>query len=289
MRLRYRHALLGGLLAVVGLLGLALLLRARSTLTDALERLAREELSGELRLLQGELDGRRIADPDSLARALAGRTGHRVTLIDGTGAVVGDSDVPSREIVLLQDHRDRPEVAAALEGEIAFAERPSTSVGRPLIYGAAPVRLEGDTVVLRLATDRDAVLRSLDDLRGRLLTTIAFGLLVAAGAAWLLARAAATPLAALADRARAMAGGDLGSRTPRRSPFVEFVEPAAALDRMADELRARLGELERERDQMQALIDAMGEGVIALTDDARIFRANEAARDLLDLPEPILY
>lgn len=36
---------------------------------------------------------------------------------------------------------------------------------------------------------------------------------------------------------------------------------------------------------MQALIDCMAEGVVALTDDARILRTNRAARTLLDLPE----
>jgi signal transduction histidine kinase len=36
---------------------------------------------------------------------------------------------------------------------------------------------------------------------------------------------------------------------------------------------------------MQALIDCMAEGVVALTDDARVLRTNRALRDLLQLPE----
>ncbi len=38
---------------------------------------------------------------------------------------------------------------------------------------------------------------------------------------------------------------------------------------------------------MQALIDCMGEAVIALTEDARVLRTNRAAIDLLDFPDPV--
>jgi len=289
MRLRYRHALFAGFLAVVGLLGLLSVFRAGATVTDAVIALLRDELRTELRLLRGELDGAEIPAPDSLVRVLAARTGHRVTLIDSTGTVRADSDVPRREIGLVQDHGDRPEVAAALEGEVATAERRSTTVGRRLVYGAAPLRLADGTVVLRLAVDRDVVARRLAGIRSTLLSTLAVGVLLALGVAYALSRAASAPLAALAEGARDMAGGDLDARVSRTTPFVEFDDLAAALNRLAEELAARLGELEGERDQMQALIDAMGEGVIALTDDARILRANDAARELLELPEPILY
>jgi len=40
---------------------------------------------------------------------------------------------------------------------------------------------------------------------------------------------------------------------------------------------------------MQALIDCMAEGVVALTDDARILRTNRAARDLLQFAKPPLF
>ncbi|HZD06046.1 MAG TPA: ATP-binding protein, partial [Longimicrobiales bacterium] len=65
---------------------------------------------------------------------------------------------------------------------------------------------------------------------------------------------------------------------------VELDELSQAFNRLADELRDRLGELARERDESQSLIDSMAEGVIALTDDARVLRINRAARELLRIP-----
>jgi two-component system, OmpR family, phosphate regulon sensor histidine kinase PhoR len=58
-----------------------------------------------------------------------------------------------------------------------------------------------------------------------------------------------------------------------------------AFNLLSDELRARLGELAEERDEMQVLIDCMAEGVVALTDDGRLMRINRTARGLLRLPE----
>lgn len=60
-----------------------------------------------------------------------------------------------------------------------------------------------------------------------------------------------------------------------------------AFDRMTEESDSRFRVIESERDEMQALIDYMGEGVIVLTQDARVLRVNQAAIDLLDFPRPV--
>ena len=65
----------------------------------------------------------------------------------------------------------------------------------------------------------------------------------------------------------------------------ELDDLSLAFNRLTDELQLGLGELGRERDEMQALIDCMAEGVVALTDDAGVLRTNRAARALLDLPD----
>ena len=74
-------------------------------------------------------------------------------------------------------------------------------------------------------------------------------------AAHLLNRSFTQPLIALRERAGAIAAGDFSRRAPRNTPITELDELAAAFDRLADELSARLAELGGERDEMQALID----------------------------------
>src|SRR5438045_4987956 len=50
--------------------------------------------------------------------AAATPTAARVTLIGLDGVVLGDSEVPESQLSRLENHRDRPEVRAALAGEI---------------------------------------------------------------------------------------------------------------------------------------------------------------------------
>jgi signal transduction histidine kinase len=112
-------------------------------------------------------------------------------------------------------------------------------------------------------------------------------MLVALAIAFFASRALSQPLVQLADLSRRLTRGDFQERAPRHLSVPELDDLALAFNRLTGELRARLAELGRERDEMQALIDCMAEGVVALTGDARVFRTNRAARALLDLPRDL--
>jgi signal transduction histidine kinase len=103
-------------------------------------------------------------------------------------------------------------------------------------------------------------------------------------AAYALSVAFARPLVALADRARHLTEGDFTSPVPH-ARVAELEDLAVAFNRLTEELRERLAELGAERDGMQALIDCMAEGVVALTEDGRMLRTNRTARSLLGIPE----
>ena len=88
----------------------------------------------------------------------------------------------------------------------------------------------------------------------------------------------------LADHAKRLTEGDFSAKVPN-AKVVELQDVAVAFNRLTEELKARLSELGHERDEMQTLIDCMAEGVVALTQDARLLRTNRTARALLGLPE----
>jgi len=102
-----------------------------------------------------------------------------------------------------------------------------------------------------------------------------------------LGRALARPLQTVARRARSLSVGSLARRIPTTIPTRELRELVEAFNRMAEELESRHRSLGAERDEMQALIDFMGEAVLLLTEDGRVLRANQAAIDLLDFPKPV--
>lgn len=288
MRLRIHHPLFAGFLGVTGLLVVLVVALVGSGLRRELVETYRAELRREMALAAWIVQRTEAADADSVARAITEFIGYRVSLIDTTGVVLGDSYVAARRMGEVENHLGRAEVQGAMAGQdIAFFQRTSATVGVPLLYAARLVRFRDQPVVLRVAAPLDTV----EETVGRVQRTVAFAglvasvlaLLVAYGLSVLLAR----PLVVLAERARQLARGDFSTRVPRVSGVAELTDLGVAFNRLTDELKTRLTEMARDRDEMSALIDTMAEGVVALTDDARVLRVNRAARALLGLPEEI--
>lgn len=295
--MRVHQPLFGGFLAVVVVLVGTLALSLGSGLRRELGDLRRDELERELRLAVELYRARAGESPAALALSIAQSTGYRVTLITSDGRVLADSDVVPDRIPDLTDHSDRPEVRDALSGELGFAERNSATVDRRLLYAAAPIRAGSDgaatragaPAVLRIAAPLEDLEATLRSVWGAVLAAGLAAVLVSLVVSWMLSRSLTKPIVLLSDRARALAAGDFSRRVPRGIPFEELDDLSASFNRLGEELQTRMGELGQERDEMAALVDCIAEGVLALTDDARVVRANSAVRALLRLPREIQF
>ena len=286
MRIRIQHPLFAAFIGVVGLLVMLIVSLVGRGLRRELRESFRAELQRQIGLAEWIVRTADGADPDSLARVITSRMGYRVTFIDTTGVVLGDSYVDRLRLGEVENHIGRPEVRGALSGSdvVTFADRSSATVGVSLLYGALLTELNGEPVILRIAAPETDISETLDRFRVTVMLSGLVAMLFSLVVAFLLSRVVARPLVVLSDRARRFSEGDLTSRAPY-GRIAELQDVAVAFNRLADELQRRLAELARERDEMQALIDCMAEGVVALTEDGRFLRTNRAARSMLQLPE----
>jgi len=205
----------------------------------------------------------------------AASSGYRVTLIARDGKVLADSEADPRT---MENHASRPEVAAALAGRIASSRRRSATVGEELIYAAAPIPLG----VLRLALHAPTLNRALAPSRWAFAAAALAFALAALAAAAAFSRMTTRPLAALADVARAYGAGaassmDSGARAVYRSDPEEMQALAAGLDSMAAEIGARVRAAEAQGGELEAVLDAIAEAVLALDSKLKITLANPAA------------
>ncbi len=289
MRLRVHHPLFLGFAGVVGFLVVVIIPLLGTGLRSELDEVYRQELERKLSLAHVLVEVSEAPDADALARLITDRIDNRVTFIALDGTVLADSYVARTRISAVENHIDRPEVQGVLAGEeVSFASRTSTTVGRSLLYGARIANLDGQPVVLRIATPRSEIDRAVDQVQGTVAVIGLATLLLALLVAYAMSKAFTRPLVALADRAGRLARGDFTTKVPI-GRIAELQDLAGAFNRLTEELRARLSELSRERDEMQTLIDCMAEGVVALTDDARVLRMNRAARRLLELDDVPAY
>jgi two-component system phosphate regulon sensor histidine kinase PhoR len=206
--------------------------------------------------------------------------GRRVTLIDARGRVRGDTEFDRLALAQLQNHRDRPEVRAALDSAAGVGRnaRLSASTNDRQLYVAvreAPAGL----AVTRVSASLAGVDAQVHRVQRAVAAAGLLMLVAAALVAWLLARALARPLLRIAEATREIAAG-----RPAAFPDVKVPELAHhvdALRSMHHELEDRFGQLRREREESRTLLEALSDGVIAADERGAITSANAAARRLL--------
>jgi two-component system phosphate regulon sensor histidine kinase PhoR len=235
-------------------------------------------LEREARLVAMLLPGDSLAWPEA-ARALGQQIGHRVTLIDPTGKVRGDTEFDRASLSQLENHLMRPEVQRAIGGGgTGRDERLSASTNERRLYVAVRGGPPGLAVV-RVSTTLAAV----DDQVGRVQRAVALAglaaLLATALFGWLFSREVARPLVELAGAARAIAAGQSPRFPQSRAP--EVAQHILALRAMHEELDLRFAELRREREETATLIETMADGVLAADARGGIVTLNTAARRLL--------
>jgi len=278
-------------LTLVGFVAVSLI-AAGLYLSRALERVAIEVLESRLTVAGRVLHDEAVAaaQPTASAQALqrfveraTRATGMRVSLIAPDGRVLADSERPGSAVATMDNHADRPEIRAALEGRVESAVRRSVTVDTPLIYVALPLTQGGRVIgVLRLAEPIRAVTASYETLRSAALAGGAVALLVALGIGIFVAGRVTRPVVEMQDVARQMSEGHFDVRAPARSPD-EIGTLGRSLNVMAGRLREKIGDLEREQAKAKAVLDAMVEGVIATDGHDHIILINERARRIFGL------
>ena len=239
-----------------------------------------DELAREARLVAVEWAG--APDADALANAAGAALGHRVTLIRDDGVVIGDSEFDGPALARLENHRNRPEIAAARTVGQGSSRRRSPSRGDVELYVAVRAPLGVARVSIGTSRVEALVARAQRDV----LSAGAIALLVAVALAATFARALSRPIIELRDEARALAAGDL-TRRPRISAPGEVGDLAAALADMADQLGARLRAIQADEAQMVAVLESLEEGVVAVDARRNVVRVNASARRLLGVPSPV--
>ena len=286
MRIRIRYPLFAAFLGVIGLLVILILMLASSGLRRELGLMVRADLERQLALGEWVAQEVGLVDLDLLAREITDHIGYRVTFIDSEGSVLGDSYVEVGRLSEVENHYDRPEVQGLLvSGEtVSFAERISETVDQSLLYAARLITLDGFSVIMRIAAPQTDIEQAVSGVQRTVALYGLLAMLFALAAAYMVSIALTRPLVLLAKRARQLSKGDYTVRVPD-TKVTELQDVANAFRLLTAELQSRFTELGHEREEMQTLIDCMAEGVIALSEDARVVRMNRSARALLELPD----
>ena len=117
--------------------------------------------------------------------------------------------------------------------------------------------------------------------RRELLVAGVLGLTAVLTAFFALAWSTRRPLRKIRQVAASIADGDLSTRLPLH-PGDELGQIAQAINQMAERLHQQLEVATREKEQLQAVLDGMVEGVLVLDATGRVILANRRLREIFD-------
>ncbi len=173
-----------------------------------------------------------------------------------------------------------PEVLHAVQGQSVRHVRPPAPGAARHLHVAAPVQTAAG---LEAVIQVSASVQPLLDARQRLLTAALAGggfvLLTAFAAGWLIARRLSRAARRIEAGAQALARGDLSVRV--WAPGAGELDAVARnLNHMAAALSQRLQDAVQKRNELEAVLASMVEGVVAVDAQDRIILLNQAAARL---------
>jgi two-component system, OmpR family, phosphate regulon sensor histidine kinase PhoR len=211
---------------------------------------------------------------NEFCKKVGNHSGIRITVILPSGKVIGDS---GGEPAKMENHGGRPEVISAISGQIGDSIRYSNTLQERMLYVAIPVKQENSTVaVIRTALSLAVIDNIFNLIRYKIIWS---GILVAfltAGISFLVSRRLSLPLEKMTQGAQLFAKGELSHRLYIPETH-EMASLAVAMNEMANQLDERLKSVIRHRNELEAVLSSMKEGVIALDLDERIIKINQVA------------
>jgi len=215
--------------------------------------------------LSALLDSKNFAEIQHLCEQMDSIAHVRYTVIDPAGKILGDSRENPEQMV---NHFQRPEFQTALKGHVGSQVRSSETLQQKMMYVAIPIDKNGEVVaVLRTSvaiTELQDTLRLIDReiVRYALIITLILALL-SLGFSWKIAR----PLERLRQGAEHFARGDLHHRL-EVPPSNEIGFLAESLNAMAAQLDERIRTISAQKNEQQAVLSSMIEGLWRLTQTA---------------------
>ena len=254
-------------------------------LDGAVKERSRQELVLRLERLAPEFEAdlvARAASPERVGLA-ARQAGARLTLIEGDGTVIADSEVPPNRIERVENHGSRPEVLAARRAGVGFGARESATVLAPFVYVARRVGDEAAPLgYVRLAISQNDLDALEEPFRRTLLQISLFaGLMVAVVVTFIRQRHARD-----LERVRAGVADAAAGRHPEppAGGSEETQEVFLALARFARLVSAEREGSEKARLLARTVFEQVPVGLLVVDRSLALLDANPAALALFHVP-----
>lgn len=216
---------------------------------------------------------------DRMCKEIGSESSTRITVVLPDGSVVGDAEESPGQ---MDNHNSRPEIRQALLTGSGMSIRRSSTLKKEMMYYAISVRESGDCIaVVRMSIPLTSINDVLQIFSNRIIVAGLIIIAIAAIVVYWVSRKISLPIEELKAGAERFAKGDLKRIFPVTSTE-EISLLADAMNKMAGQLESRIKALVEERNEKEAILSSLIEGVLAVDNEEKIIHMNQATARMLD-------
>lgn len=200
-----------------------------------------------------------------------GPEGLRITFVDFTGQVLGDSEIDYRE---MDNHLDRAEVQEALKNGKGEEIRYSNTVKANMLYVTRT--LEDQQVLVRVSIPLVQLQQIEKSIRFYSLLILVVAMILAVIVSLSFSGSITKPLKDLTFASQEIANGNYNKRIAVRGND-ELGQLAQNFNEMGAKLDLTIADLQRKRAQIESIVNSLAVGLVAVDKYMRIILLNPAA------------
>jgi len=217
------------------------------------------------------LDGKKI---DFLCKDIGKGAFTRFTVILPSGKVAGDSE---EDPALMDTHLDRPEFIQALNNPFGMSVRYSRTLAQNMMYvGVRIIKNNRILAVVRASIPITSIEALIRNIRNEIALGGVIIALFAAILSLAISRRITRPIEQIKRTAESISHGNFQARS-QVNQSDEIGSLSDAINQMAAQLRDRIDTVMQQRNEIEAMLSSMIEGVIAVDEEEHIISMNEAA------------
>ncbi|MEW6418285.1 MAG: two-component system histidine kinase PnpS [Nitrospirota bacterium] len=281
-RVLFRRILLAYLI-IVPLLLISLELYLSRVIKDSYISKLRESLIIQARLIAEQIPSSFIDDLDQFCKGFKEKTGARVTIIDSSGRVLGDSDQTSKR---MENHSNRPEIKDADVSGVGSSIRFSKTIRRNSFYLAITINQDSDKKFLRLSASLHDIETAINKIRIKIISASIITFLIIVVIGLFQTERITKSIEEITAFSKDIRAGNFKRRLFMKKKG-ELGELAKNITNMAQELNKRLTQSEKEKNKIEAILRNMSDGLILTDTKGRIILSNSAIMNLFGIESNI--
>ncbi|MBF0239960.1 MAG: PAS domain-containing protein [SAR324 cluster bacterium] len=234
------------------------------------------------RLMSGLVNNSQKNVISQLCEELGQKTSTRITVLDITGKVLGDSRSDPGK---MENHANRPEIMAAMNGATQSSIRFSKTLSQQMMYVAVPILAEQKVVgIVRTSVALKNVGQTLREIYVNNLDGVLILALLSMLISFLISRGISRPLERIREGAKQFASGNFMEKLPSHHSE-EIDDLVHTLNQMVDKLNDQIQQITHQRNEKELILNNMKEGVLAVDHDENIMDINPAAAKIMGVQD----